>query len=171
MENKVFLGLGTNLGNKKENLFYAINLLNNFSKVKVLSISSIYGSKAYGFKEQDDFYNLVCKIDTNLSPFDLLNLCKEIEKTMGRENTFKWGPRLIDIDILFYNDAIINTDTLIIPHPEIIKRDFVLVPMAELEPNFIHPVLKVTIKELIENIKENYIISIINQSEEYFGRD
>lgn len=171
MENKIFLGLGSNLGNKKDNLLSALAALNYSDYVNILAVSSIYISKAYGFTEQDTFYNLVCKAVTTLSPLDLLNLCKEIEMNLGRQKTFKWGPRLIDIDILFYNNLVLNTTNLIIPHPEIDKRDFVLVPMAEIEPNFIHPVLNTTIEKLKENIKENYIISTEKHSEEYFGRN
>ncbi|MBI3032887.1 dihydropteroate synthase [Candidatus Woesearchaeota archaeon] len=156
-KNIIFLGLGTNLGNKKENLARALELLKE--KLIIEKISSIYESKPYGFGKQDNFYNQVIKGTTTLSPYELLYFVKCIEEIMGRKVTFKHGPRIIDIDILLYNDEIITIDDLIIPHPQLEKRDFVLIPLLEIEPTLISVVTKKLLRERAEQLKEKYIIS------------
>ena len=146
----VYLGLGSNLGNKEANLNNAISLLS--TKVgRILRQSSFYVSKAWGYVSENDFLNAVVLIETDLSPSDLLHETKNIEKHIGRkEKTVGNGysDRIIDIDILFYNDEIINHRNLKIPHPLIIERDFVLTPLTEIAPDFVHPINGKTIKEL-----------------------
>ncbi len=159
MINVVFLGLGTNIGGKRENLDKAINLLKE--KINIKKESSIYETKPLGFQQQDNFYNQVLKATTEISFTELLYFVKYIEETMGRKVTFKHGPRIIDIDILLYNDEIIKTNDLIIPHPELQKRDFVLIPLLEIEPQLQDPISKKSIRELIDDLKERYIISKI----------
>ena len=116
-------------------------------------ISSVYETEPYGVKDQDDFLNVVVKINTEYSPVDLFSLLKSIEKVLGREKTIKWGPREIDLDILFYNDLIYSDENLTIPHKGIAERDFVLTPLNEIEPGLVYPVTGKKISELIKSIK------------------
>ncbi|BCS82229.1 2-amino-4-hydroxy-6-hydroxymethyldihydropteridine diphosphokinase [Anaerocellum diazotrophicum] len=142
----VFLGLGSNLGNRHKNIQKAIEHLKD--KVRIEKVSSIIETQPYGFVDQPKFLNCVLKGTTLLLPFELLEFVLEIENKMGRIRLFKWGPRNIDIDILFYDDCVIDTEKLKIPHPELHKRLFVLEPLCEIEKDFIHPVLKKSVYEL-----------------------
>ncbi len=166
MVNNVFLGFGSNIGNKKDNIIKALLILKNTANINLISFSSLYVTKAYGFTEQDDFLNLVCKVNTELSPFKLLEICKDIEKELGRVKTKKWGPRKIDVDILFYNNLVLNTGFLKIPHLDMIKRDFVLLPICEIDRNFIHPVYNISVGEIEEKIVERFIVTKIKFIEE-----
>jgi len=144
-----YLGLGSNMGDRKENLCQAILMLS--SKVGVVvAVSSLYESKAWGYDSENKFLNAVIAIETERYPEELLFDIKEIEAILGREKkkTISYEDRLIDIDILFYDELVYETDKLIIPHPHIEKRKFVLAPMAEIAPDFIHPLTDKKIKEL-----------------------
>lgn len=141
------MGLGSNLGNKKKYIRETIKLL--CKEVSVTKISSFYETKPVGYADQPDFINAVAEIETNLTPLRLLRMAKDIEKKMGRKKTFRNGPRVIDIDILLYNDRIIKTKELIIPHPAMHRRWFVLKPLAEIAPQVIHPKLRRPIKDLL----------------------
>jgi len=160
MKHTIFLGLGSNLGNKLNNLRTACNELK--SKVKIIKFSSIYETKPFGFNNQQNFINAVVKAETDMLPNELFIFVKKIEKKIGRTKTIKNGPRVIDIDILLYNDEIINcligNDALIIPHPSMHIRDTVLVPLCELDNQIIHPVLNISMKQLEENLKDRFII-------------
>ena len=149
MKSKVFIALGSNIGNLEENLNAALKKLKKFCTVE--KISAFYKTKPQGFLEQADFLNGVCLINTDLSPQDLLKKLKEIEKEMGRKKTFKDGPRLIDLDIIYYDDIILNTAALTIPHPRAHTRLFVMQGLLEIAPDFRHPVLKKTNREIIKN--------------------
>lgn len=127
----IYLSLGTNLGNKHENLHRALTLINEQIGL-VVQKSSIHETKAWGNTNQPDFLNMVIKIETKFEPVDLLKKCLSIENEMGRERVEKWGARIIDIDILYYNDVVINNDELTLPHPFINQRDFVLLPLKEI---------------------------------------
>lgn len=153
---KVFLGIGSNVGDKIFFIKKAVSLLSEI--LSEMEIAPLYLSKAVGFEKQPDFINTVISGYTKLSPDYLLKKIKEIEKTIGRIERYRWGPREIDIDILFYGNYVIEKDNLIIPHPRIQERDFVLKPLSDLDPDFIHPVLKKTVKELLFNLKERSII-------------
>jgi len=146
----VYLGLGTNLGDKEQNLNDAVMALVTETG-NVLSISSFYVSKSWGFDSENDFLNAVLLIDTNLSPFDLLAKIQEIERDLGRATKTVPGyvDRIIDIDILFYDNLIVNQPTLKIPHPLLAERDFVLVPLVEIAPDLVHPVLGKKMTELL----------------------
>jgi 2-amino-4-hydroxy-6-hydroxymethyldihydropteridine diphosphokinase len=137
---KVFLGLGSNLGNREENLRNArthiVQLIGS-----IIKESGIYETTAWGITEQSAFLNQVIEIETNFSPSAVLHLILSIEQKMGRIRQIKWGERIIDIDILYYNNEIISTETLTIPHPFIQERKFVLVPLAEIAPDFAHPTI------------------------------
>ena len=148
--NTIFLGLGTNLGNRKANLDHAISLIEERIGVLVIR-SSIYETKAWGIEDQPDFYNLAIQIQSTLPPEKVLEEILQIELDMGRVRIQKWGERLIDIDILFYEDLILDTQNLKIPHPHIGERNFVLAPMAEIAPEFIHPISKISIQKMLEN--------------------
>ena len=133
----IFLGLGSNIGNRKQNLMRAIELLNQHNDIIVRKISSIYETEPYGVKEQDDFLNAVIVVETKLFPEELLDVCLTIESRMGRTRELRWGPRDIDIDLLSYNNEAMHTERLTLPHPFFALRKFVLVPMAEIAGDFI----------------------------------
>ncbi|HZE87540.1 MAG TPA: 2-amino-4-hydroxy-6-hydroxymethyldihydropteridine diphosphokinase [Methylomirabilota bacterium] len=148
----IFLALGSNIENKKENINKAIKLLEKH--VKNISVAKLYETKPMYLEQQDTFLNTVLKGETKLSPIELLNFAKQLEKQIGRKERFRNGPREIDIDILFYNNLIFKNETLQIPHPKIAERDFVLKPFMDLDSNFIHPVLKKTIQEIFNKSGE-----------------
>ena len=148
----VYLGLGSNMGNRQNNLDRALELLSQ--RLRVAKISSVYETEPIGDINQPRFLNLVCQIYTSLAPMALLTLAKGIESRLGRTSGKSNAPRPIDIDILFYSDQIIETPELIIPHPRLVERAFVLVPLAEIAPYLVHPVSGKTIKELLQGIKE-----------------
>lgn len=122
---------------------------------KLLATSTIYETAAWGLTDQQDFLNLALKIETSLSPYNLLKAVNNIERKLGKEKIKKWGPRCIDVDILFYNDQIINTKKLTLPHPHIAERNFVLYPLEEIASDYLHPVYKKTISYLKETTKDD----------------
>jgi 2-amino-4-hydroxy-6-hydroxymethyldihydropteridine diphosphokinase len=128
----VYLGVGSNLGNRRENIKKAVALLAGIPGIKLSKISSLYDTLPVGGPKQRNFLNGAIKIKTNLSPLRLLGYLKGIEKNLGRKKTVKNGPRQIDLDILFYGNTLINTKELRIPHPYMFKRDFVLKPLKEI---------------------------------------
>ncbi len=132
---KAVLGLGTNMGDREANINEALKSLELVPGVKVLRYSSLYQTAPWGYSDQPDFYNIVCEIETELSPNALLGVCLGIEAAMGRVRLFKNGPRVIDIDVLVYEGVKVDTPELILPHPHIEERDFVLIPMQELYHN------------------------------------
>ncbi len=135
MKEKVFLGLGSNIGDRRKNLVNALNLLSKNGSICIEKVSSLYETAPVGFFEQDTFYNIAVLLETELNPFELLKVTSDIEKEMGRERLIHWGPRNIDIDILYYSEEKIETEDLIIPHPRIGERAFVLVPLFEVDNN------------------------------------
>lgn len=147
----VHLLLGSNLGNRKEILDKAINLLSQKVGVIILR-SKDYETAPWGVTNQPDFLNLVVSIQTRLKPLQILEITQSIENQLGRIRKEKWGARLIDIDILFYGNEIIDEPNLKIPHPLLQERDFALSPLAEIAPDFVHPVLGETISELREKL-------------------
>lgn len=145
--NKAFIGVGSNIGDSKENISLALEKLES-STVKILKKSSIIKTKAWGVGDQPDFLNGVVEIETTLEAKTLLRFLQEIENELGRIRDMKWGPRLIDLDLLFFNDETIYTKDLVVPHPYIEERDFVLEPMKEIAPFFIHPVSKKQMRQI-----------------------
>ncbi|HEY7751032.1 MAG TPA: 2-amino-4-hydroxy-6-hydroxymethyldihydropteridine diphosphokinase [Ignavibacteriaceae bacterium] len=153
------MGLGSNVGDKAGNLDKAIQLIKNSDVCEVHSVSSFYESKPFGILNQDDFINAVIKIKTAYQPEELYHKLKSIESEIGRKKTIKWGPRIIDLDILFFNDLIYENPLIKIPHKGIMDRDFVLVPMNEIDPDFIHPELNKKISDICTTVKIKTIIS------------
>lgn len=145
---KVWIALGSNMGEGRENLDLAIKMMNERG-VLVEKVSTYIETEPYGYTEQDNFVNAVCIAETKLSPRELLEVLLKIELDMGRVRIIKWGPRLIDLDILFYEDLIIDEEDFKVPHIEIQKRSFVLEPMNEISPDKIHPVFKKTVHQLL----------------------
>lgn len=148
-----YLLLGTNEGAREKNLQKAKELIEKACGKIILS-SSIYETEAWGLKEQNNFLNEAVSISTSLAPDSLLMVLKDIEVQTGRTETVKWGPRVIDIDILFYGNEIVNEVDLKIPHPFIAERRFTLVPLNEIAKEFVHPILKKTISALLEGCKD-----------------
>ena len=153
---RVFLSLGSNLGEKEKNISRAKELLKK-KGIEIIKESSIYLTAPWGKKDQPWFLNQVIEVATSLPPEELLDLIKGIEKELGREKGEKWGPRIIDLDILFYGEKIINLPSLTIPHPYLHERAFVLIPLTEIAPEFVHPVLKRKAKELKEKVAEEEV--------------
>lgn len=145
---KVWIALGSNMGEGRKNLDLAIKMMNERG-VLVEKVSTYIETEPYGYTEQDNFVNAVCVAETKLSPRELLEVLLKIELDMGRVRIIKWGPRIIDLDILFYEDLIIDEEDLKVPHIEIQKRSFVLEPMNEINPDKIHPVFKKTVHQLL----------------------
>ena len=143
----IFLGLGSNMGNRLQNLTSAIDLLLK-NGVEVMKRSSIYETDAWGYTHQASFLNMVIAGNTKFNPQELLGICLDIEAQLGRERIEKWGPRIIDIDILLFDDLILHTDNLIIPHPLFASRKFVLEPLSEIASDIIDPLSKKSIAEL-----------------------
>jgi 2-amino-4-hydroxy-6-hydroxymethyldihydropteridine diphosphokinase len=127
-----YLGIGSNLGDRKKNIKRALEILENIEGIRIEKVSKIYETKPLGGPPQGEFLNGVVKIKTSLSPFQLLRILKRIEKDLGRKKRVRFGPREIDLDILFYGGRIINTRILKIPHPRIFEREFVLKPLTEI---------------------------------------
>ena len=149
-----FIGVGSNLDDPVERCMDAFHRLSLISGIKVLRKSSLYRTEPIGFAEQNWFVNAVVEIRTTLSPYELLESLNEIEKNMGRVRGLKWGPRVIDLDILFYGQEIINEECLQIPHPELHKRRFVLEPLCDLASYMIHPAFGVSVRGLTERLHD-----------------
>jgi len=150
----VYLGLGSNSGDREKSLNLALKELKGLKSIKILKISSIYETEPVGFKAQNWFLNAVVKIKTKLPPLELFYTLQGIERKMGRKKGKRWGPRKIDLDILLYDRIVMREDKLILPHPQLHKRKFVLIPLIELGARWKHPVLNLTPKRLLENIEK-----------------
>ena len=153
-----YIGIGSNLGTPGKNCIEAIEKISSTKDIKIISRSSFYQTEPIGEVQQDWFVNSAIKIKTNLSPTHLLSNLLNIESAMGRTREEKWGPRLIDLDLLFYGNLILRKKGLTLPHPEILKRKFVLIPMSEIAENLVHPTLKKTIKTLLQESSDGTVV-------------
>jgi 2-amino-4-hydroxy-6-hydroxymethyldihydropteridine diphosphokinase len=147
---EVYLGLGANLGDRIKNMSHAIQSISE--QAIIVQVSSVYETEPVGYTEQPDFLNAVFSISTEMNPEQLLQYIKEIEHSQGRTPSFPNAPRPIDIDILFYEDRVLHSKQLIVPHPRLTERAFVLVPLAEIAPGLQHPENGKTMKELLEDL-------------------
>ena len=151
----VYLGLGSNLGDREKYLEMAIEELGRDSSIEVTRVSSVIETEPYGPVDQPDFLNAVIEINTTLEPDELLDIIHDIEQEAGRERIIHWGPRTLDIDILLFDNIVMNTETLTIPHPEIDRREFVLKPLTEIAPHVVHPTLMRTAAQLLDKLRKS----------------
>ena len=150
----VYIGFGSNIGDRLAHIQNAIRALSKIDGITLKKISSIYTTDPVGYEAQAQFLNGVAAIQTSLSPLSLLHTLKDIETTVGRKHRIRWGPREIDLDILIYGDLCVQTEKLIIPHPEMPLRGFVLVPLTEIAPNLVHPVFQESIQTLRNRLED-----------------
>jgi 2-amino-4-hydroxy-6-hydroxymethyldihydropteridine diphosphokinase len=146
----LYLSLGSNLNDRYANLRLAIAKLQ--SHMAITAISPVYSTEAWGVTDQPAFLNVCLAASTSLTPHEVLHLAKSIEREMGRQPTRRWGPRLIDIDILFYDKLVLQDEELTIPHPHLAERAFVLAPLADIIPDFQHPQTSETVQEMLERV-------------------
>jgi len=158
MKHTVYIALGTNLGHRKSNLQAAMDAMP--PEINIMAESHIYETPPWGYEDQPAFLNMVVKAETSLKPEALLKYLKQLEGKLGRESNFRWGPRLIDLDILFYDDLVIDTPPLVIPHPRLHKRGFVLVPLMDVAPEITHPVLQRKVNELLSESDTEGIVRV-----------
>jgi 2-amino-4-hydroxy-6-hydroxymethyldihydropteridine diphosphokinase len=149
-----YISIGSNLGNRQKNCLRAIELFEE-KGIIVKKRSSMYETEPWGVKDQPQFINMVLEIETELEPHELLRILNDVERKVGRGTTFKWGPRIIDLDILLFNDLFLREDNLQIPHPLMHERDFVLKPLCEIAPDRIHPLLKVKMRDLLQELEKS----------------
>lgn len=161
MTHDIYIALGTNIGDRIENLRAAIRSLPpHFERVRP---SRIFETPPWGYADQPAFLNMAVHARTDLSPAESLARLKQAEVELGREQTFRWGPRLIDLDILFYDDLVLDSPPLVIPHPRLHERAFVLVPLADIAPGLIHPVLGKTVRGLLAEVDASEIVPFAEQ--------
>lgn len=161
MPHQVYIGIGSNLGNKKENYLEALARIAKLPKTRITRESSLYESEPLG-DSKEWYVNGVIQIETELGPEMLLKKCKNIERAMGRKKVRKrWGARIIDLDILLYDTRRVEKRNLKIPHPEMHSRKFVIIPLSEIAPQMVHPVLGMTVSELLVHAKDDKKVSLL----------
>jgi len=158
----IYLSLGSNLNDRFGNLRRAIDEMHQI--VTVTAISPVFATEPWGDTDQPGFLNICVAASGDISPHELLRKIKEIECRMGREETRRWGPRLIDIDILFFDRLILEEDDLVIPHPLIAERAFVLAPLAVIIPDFVHPQTGLTVGEMLEQVDSSGVERLVEMS-------
>jgi 2-amino-4-hydroxy-6-hydroxymethyldihydropteridine diphosphokinase len=163
MENYAYIALGSNIGNRLYYLREAVKALDNHEQISVIAASSIYETEPVGYINQDKFLNMVIKIATALSPFALLEVTQKIEQKFGRKREVRWGPRTLDLDILLYNHENIETEQLIIPHPRMTERAFVMIPLLEVNHDIHIPNVSQYLKDLIDRLPDKEGVRIWKQ--------
>ena len=151
----VYIGFGSNIGDRRAHIQNAIHALSKTEGITLKKISSIYKTDPVGYEAQAQFLNGVAAVQTDLPPLSLLRTLKDIEAVVGRQNRIRWGPREIDLDILIYGDLRLQTEKLVIPHPEMHLRRFVLAPLAEIAPDLVHPVFQETVQTLLDRLEDD----------------
>ena len=162
---RTYIATGSNMGDSEELIQNAIDNLSGDENCRIGKSSKLYQSKPYGGVEQNDFYNSVFCMDTLYSPIELLTRLQAEEKEANRERLVKWGPRTLDLDVLYYDDEIIERDHLRVPHIDMTNRDFVLLPLSEIAPYKRHPILGLTTLELLGRVKETYVLTMKEEDE------
>lgn len=152
---KVFLSIGSNMGDKEQFLSMGVEELKRAQDIRNVKVSDLIVTEPYGYKDQDEFLNGCVYLETLKSPYELLDFIHQVEKMAGRERKIHWGPRTLDLDILFYDNLVMGEEDLTIPHKEVEKRAFVLEPLVQIAPNFRHPVFGLTMEQLYENLTKN----------------
>jgi 2-amino-4-hydroxy-6-hydroxymethyldihydropteridine diphosphokinase len=152
MGNTAFIALGSNIGNRYDYLTEAIKQLESHLEISMVNISSVYETDPVGYEDQDLFLNMVIEVMTSLCADELLDICLKLELTLGRKREIVWGPRTIDLDILLYNQENIETEKLIIPHPRMLERNFVMIPLSEIKPDIIIPNTDKPLEALIKEL-------------------
>lgn len=158
---EAFIAIGSNIGDREDNVSTALQLLKN--KTRLLKVSSTYETEPMYVEDQNWFLNCVAKIETDIPPRNLLRYLKDIERKMGRKKVVRYGPRIIDLDILFYGNEIVKQKDLEIPHPKIQERPFVLIPLVEIEPDHVHPLQQKTVLKLLSELNSEK--SVIKQKQ------
>ncbi|PWW18993.1 2-amino-4-hydroxy-6-hydroxymethyldihydropteridine diphosphokinase [Cytobacillus oceanisediminis] len=154
MKNTAFIAFGSNIGNRFENLKEAIEKIGQLPEVEVVNTSSIYETEPVGYENQEQFLNMAIQVSTPLNPFELLDTCLEIELNLGRKRDIRWGPRTIDLDILLFNHENIETEKLIVPHPRMHERAFVLIPLLEIDSSIRLPKMERPLSSILEDIPD-----------------
>jgi 2-amino-4-hydroxy-6-hydroxymethyldihydropteridine diphosphokinase len=158
----IYIAIGSNKGDSLSNIKDSLELLKANKKVKLETVSSVYKTKPWGYENQDDFLNLVVKVSSSLSHIDLFNFLQSIEKQMGREKQVRYGPRNIDLDLIFYDDVVFHNEFLDIPHPRVCERDFVLIPLLEISKDMVHPESSKKLDTYVQSLKERFILEKIS---------
>ena len=154
----IYLGLGSNLDDRQRNLERALQAL--APSVHLIAASPLYETAPWGYEHQPSFLNQVAQAETSLLPLDLLKYLKDIEARLGRQPTIRYGPRLIDLDLLLYDDLLLEAPGLQIPHPRMHERAFVLAPLADLAPDLVHPVLGRTVRDLLAGLDQSGVVRL-----------
>ncbi|MCK9418096.1 MAG: 2-amino-4-hydroxy-6-hydroxymethyldihydropteridine diphosphokinase [Nitrospirae bacterium] len=156
MSTIAYIGIGSNIGDKTANCQTAVECL--VEAGRIIGVSSFYYTEPVGYKEQEDFINAVATLETNCSPVELLAICHAIEDRLGRSRTVRWGPRTVDLDILLYGDLVMSRPDLVIPHPLMAARKFVLMPLVEIASAVMHPVLNKTMLQLLGELQNSHTV-------------
>ncbi len=163
--NTVFIGIGSNIGEREGNCLHALDLCNNGDSVRVIAVSSLYETEPWGHEDQQWFVNCAARLETSLGLDGTLSFLQNVEAMIGKKKQETWGPRAIDLDVLFFNDAVVGNASITVPHPFLHQRRFVLEPLAEIAPDWIHPVLKQQIRHLLQQVDDDKKVLKIKRSD------
>jgi 2-amino-4-hydroxy-6-hydroxymethyldihydropteridine diphosphokinase len=164
--NLAFIGIGSNLGEPVPNCDLAIRAMTADRRNRVVEVSPFYRTEPVGKKDQGWFVNAVAALETSRSPRELLEFIQTVEHEMGRERKEKWGPRIIDLDILFYNDQVVQGEDLVVPHPRLHERRFVLIPLNDIAPHLRHPLLNKSISELLAELPGGEKVTLLREADQ-----